>query len=66
MTGPLKQRNAFNVHGERNGAGPTFMEHIDTAEGQAEVQALRERIEARLPKERALACQRLERIEAQL
>ena len=40
----------YNADGTRDGGGPTFEEHIESPEGQAEVQALHARMEARLRK----------------
>ena len=56
----------YKADGTRDGSGPTFKEHLEATEGQAEVQALRARMEARLHVERKLARKRLERMEAGL
>ena len=61
-----KYHEEYNADGTRDGPGPTFREHLDSAEGQAEVQALRARMEARLRKERRQARLRLERMKAGL
>ena len=42
---------AYNESGVRRGGRPTFGEHLATVDGQAQLQALQERVETRLQEE---------------
>ena len=43
-----KYHGVYRASGERDGAGPSFAAHLESAAGQAEVRDLEERMEARL------------------
>lgn len=46
-----KLHERYNAQGERMGSGPTFLEYLESAEGQAELQALQDRVRVRLQNE---------------
>ena len=46
-----RYQTSYSASGERHGTGLTFIEHLESAAGQAELQALQERVEARLQEE---------------